>query len=132
MCKYLKISRSLIYYNSKENVIDSELEDKVIKIFKASRNNYGTRKIRKELLKLKHKVSRRRIGKIMKKYKLVSQYTVKQFIIHKTKCNEEAIANEVNRDFNRATIQDVIVSDLTQSRIWGFVTDYFVSIHSTR
>ncbi len=132
MCKYLKISRSLIYYNSKENVIDSELEDKVIKIFKASRNNYGTRKIRKELLKLKHKVSRRRIGKIMKKYKLVSQYTVKQFIIHKTKCNEEAIANEVTRDFNRATIQDVIVSDLTQSRIWGFVTDYFVSIHSTR
>lgn len=45
MCKCLNILRSLIYYNSKENVIDSELEDNVIKIFKASRNNYGTRKI---------------------------------------------------------------------------------------
>ena len=67
MCKCLKNSRSLIYYNKKENVIDGELENNVIEIFKASRNNYGTRKIKKELLKLKYKGSRRKIGKIMKR-----------------------------------------------------------------
>lgn len=67
----------------------------------------------------KYKVSRRRIGKIMKKYGLVSQYTVKQFKLHKTKCNEENIANQVNRAFNREVIQDVVVSDLTYVNVLG-------------
>jgi len=89
----------------KKTIIDSELEDNVIKIFKASRNNYGTRKIKKELAKLNYGVSRRRIGNIMKKYRLVSQYTVKQFKLHKTRCNEENVANVVNREFNREIIQ---------------------------
>lgn len=119
MCESLKISRSLIYYSKKEIVLDTELENKVIKIFKDSRNNYGTRKIKKELSKLKYEVSRRRIGKIMNKYGLVSQYTVKQFKVHKARCNEENVANEVNREFNREVIQDVVVSDLTYVNVLG-------------
>lgn len=119
MCALLKISRSLIYYNRKDKVIDSNLEDKIIRIFKASRNNYGTRKIKQELIKLGDKVSRRRIGRIMKKYGLVSQYTVKQFKVHKTKCNEEKIANEIKREFNGKELMEVVVSDLTYVNVLG-------------
>ncbi len=56
MCKFLKVPRSLVYYHinnrqkanktSKEEV---KLENAVIRIFRESRNNYGTRKIKKQL-----------------------------------------------------------------------------------
>lgn len=49
---------------SKEEV---ELENAVIRIFRESRNNYGTRKIKKQLEREEIRVSRRRIGQIMKK-----------------------------------------------------------------
>lgn len=45
MCKFLKISRSLIYYKKVNKRIDFLLEEKIIQILKASRNNYGSRKI---------------------------------------------------------------------------------------
>ena len=101
MCKLLNISRSLVYYKYKDKKCDSDLENDIITIFKDSRNNYGTRKIKKELDKKGLQVSRRRIGRIMKKYGLVSNYTVKQYKVHRTKCNEEKIENIVNREFDR-------------------------------
>lgn len=55
----------------------------------------------------------------MKKYGLVSQYTVKQFKVHKTKCNEELVANEVNREFNNRDEKEVVVSDLTYINVAG-------------
>lgn len=119
MCKVLKIPRSLVYYRQKETVIDSKLENSVISIFKCSRNNYGTRKIKHELNKQGKTVSRRRIGNIMKKYGLVSQYTVKQFKVHKAKSNEDKIANEVNREFNNREEKEVVVSDLTYVNVNG-------------
>jgi len=103
MCKVLKINRSLVYYTPTEKSCDSKLENEIISIFKKSRNNYGTRKIKKELDKKKYQVSRKRIGRIMKKYGLVSNYTVKQYKVHKTKHNEEKIDNIVNREFGQAT-----------------------------
>ena len=36
----------------------------------------------------------------MDKYGLVSNYTIKQFKVHKSACNEDKIANEVDRKFN--------------------------------
>ena len=44
---------------------------------------------------------------------LVSNYTVKQFKIHKATCNEDNIENKLNREFNRDKKLDVVVSDLT-------------------
>ena len=110
MCKLLKISRSLVYYKFKVKSYDSQLEDQIISIFKSSRNNYGTRKIKKELAKLSYQVSRRRIGVIMEKYELIFQYTIKQFKVYKSKCNEEKVAN---REFNSRDEMEVVVSDLT-------------------
>ena len=88
-------------------------------IFKDSRNNYDTRKIKKELAKQDLKISRRRIGRIMKQEGLVSSYTVAQFKVHKTTCNEARVANLVDRKFNDRKPLGVVVSDLTYVRVAG-------------
>lgn len=119
MCEVLKINRSLVYYTPKEKSCDSKLENEIIAIFKNSRNNYGTRKIKKELNKKGYQVSRRRIGCIMRKYGLVSNYTVKQYKVHKSKCNEEKTDNVVNREFDREEALEVVVSDLTYVNVKG-------------
>lgn len=51
MCRKLGVPRSLVYYKKKARKIDSELENAVIEIFRKSRNNYGSRKIKIELAK---------------------------------------------------------------------------------
>ena len=61
MCKVLKISRSLVYYKPKNKRADKEIENHIIRIFKESKNNYGSRKIKVELGKIGYQVSLRRI-----------------------------------------------------------------------
>ena len=65
-----------------------------------------------------------RSGKIMKKHGLVSVYTVAQFKPHKQKCNEEPIANQLNREFHSDRPSALVVSDLTYVRVnkkWNYV-----------
>ena len=74
MCKVLKIPRSTYYYElSKQTVDDSDdiISHKVVEIFNMNRQCFGTRRIKYELNKLGLKVSRRRIGRIMKSERLV-------------------------------------------------------------
>ena len=89
MCKVLKVSRSLIYYKYKARTNDYDIEEDILKIFKESRNNYGQRKIKKELEKSKLIASRRRISRVMKKHGLVRNYTKKQYKKHNNKVNNE-------------------------------------------
>ncbi|OLS03353.1 integrase core domain protein [Tissierella creatinophila DSM 6911] len=124
MCRVLEVNRSTYYYESKVKETTDEITPKVIDIFKASRNNYGTRKIKVELKKLDFIVSRRKIGRIMKQNGLVSNYTVAQHKPHVDKCNESKIANELNREFNPDNPYEVVVSDLTYVRVnkkWNYV-----------
>ena len=124
MCKVLKISRSTYYYEAKQKAEESELTAAIIDIFKASRNNYGTRKIKWELAKRDMIVSRRRIGRIMKQEGLVSIYTTAQFHPQKDTCNESKIANVVNREFDEQPYRNVVVSDLTYVRVgmnWNYI-----------
>ena len=124
MCRLLNIPRSLVYYRKKTRHIDSTLENEVIRIFKESRNNYGSKKIRIELKKIKIIASRRKISDIMKKYNLVSNYTVKQYKVHKTNCNNDIVNNVVNREFNYREHLEVVVSDLTYVRVkskWNYI-----------
>jgi len=131
MCKLLKISRSLVYYHlnkrSKTRTVseeDVEIENSIIRIFRESRNNYGTRKIRKELRKEGKKVSRRKISQIMIKYSLISNYTVLQYKVHKKGYNQEEVPNTVNREFEGRKILEVVVSDLTYVRVnnkWAYI-----------
>jgi putative transposase len=129
MCKFLKVSRSLVYYYlNKEKLATSnkeaEIENHIIDIFRKSRNNYGTRKIKKKLKNRGYLVSRRRISRIMKENGLVSNYTVAQYKVHSSKCNESDIPNIVNRDFDNRDKLEVAVSDLTYVRVgskWNYV-----------
>ena len=119
MCKVLNISRSTYYYEASLKTSNSKLENAVISIFKESRNNYGTRKIKIELAKIAYIVSRRKISKIMSKYGLVSNYTIKQFKVHKATCNNENVANIVNQEFDNRNHLEVVVSDLTYVNVRG-------------
>lgn len=47
MCRVLQVNRSTYYYESKKKPDESSLVSDITGIFKASRNNYGTRKIKK-------------------------------------------------------------------------------------
>ena len=119
MCRVLNIPRSLVYYKRKIRVYDTKLENEVISIFKESKNNYGTRKIKVELNKKGIIASRRKIREIMDKYRLISNYTVKQYKVHKAKCNEENVQNIVNREFNNREDLEIVVSDLTYVNVSG-------------
>ena len=124
MCKVLKISRSTYYYEAKQKADESGLTAAITDIFKTSRNNYGTRKIKWELAKRDMIVSRRRIGRIMKQEGLVSSYTTAQYHPQKDTCNESKTANVVNREFDEQPYRNVVVSDLTYVRVgmnWNYI-----------
>ncbi len=124
MCKFLEISRSTYYYESRNDKVDTELENSIITIFRDSKNNYGTRKIKHELSKKGFIVSRRKIARIMSKYCLVSNYTVASYKVNSSKVNEEKVENHLNREFNNKELNQVIVSDLTYVRVgnkWNYV-----------
>lgn len=82
MCRALQIPRSTYYYEARERAAEDNVTSEVIEIFHASRQNYGTRKIKVELKKRGLIVSRRRIGRIMQEQGLMSSYTVAQFKPH--------------------------------------------------
>jgi putative transposase len=87
------VPRRLIYYhlNKKDSYSSNEesiLTHYIKEIFRKSRNNYGTRKIKVKLDDLGYQVSRRRISRIMKENSLVLNYAVAQYKVHSSKCNE--------------------------------------------
>jgi len=59
MCDVLEIPKSTYYYQAKKrDTNDDEITDLIVQIFHDSRQIYGQRKIKKELHKLGHQVSR--------------------------------------------------------------------------
>lgn len=124
MCRVLQVSRSAYYYKARQKRDESALASDITDIFKASRNNYGTRKIKKELQKKGEQVSRRRIGRIMKQEGLVSNYTTAQFKPQKDKCKESKVENILDRQFDGQTYRNAVVSDLTYVRVgkhWNYI-----------
>ena len=109
MCKVLQVSRSTCYYEAKQKTDESELTAAIIDIFKSSRNNYGTHKVKQELTKRDMIVSRRRIGRIMKQEGLVSAYTTAQFHPQKDTCNESTTANHA------ASVSPLCLHSITSS-----------------
>lgn len=102
---------------------ETDLERKVLTIFNQNRRVYGTRKLKVELEKVGEFVSRRKIGKIMKKLGIVSKYTVAQYRVHKSTCNDEPVKNELNREFDNQPKLNVVISDLTYIRVgkkWNY------------
>lgn len=98
---------------------DKKLEDEIIRIFKESKNNYGARKIKVELEKIGYQASRKRIRKFMDLNGLVSNYTVKQYKVHKATCNNDKVDNVLNREFDRNGELDVVLCNLTYVNVAG-------------
>ena len=124
MCRVLQVNRSTYYYEAKQRPDEIGLSTEITEIFKTSRNNYGTRKIKKELMKTGKQVSRRRIGRIMKQEGLVSNYTTAQFKPQKDTCNESKTENVLDRQFQNREYRDVVISDLTYVRVgthWNYI-----------
>lgn len=68
----------------------------------------------------------------MKKYGLVSNYTIKQFKIHKSSCNNDKIENIVNRDFQNRSNLDIVASDLTYVNVgakWHYIC-LLINLHN--
>ena len=92
----LDLPKSTYYYcadvsgKRAQKAKDKEIAKEIAHIFKESRNNYGTRKIKGKLAEMLKsiRVSYRRIGRLMKDQELVSNYTIAQFKSHKSMCNE--------------------------------------------
>jgi len=125
------VTRSLVYYDPTPHRIDTELENAVIEEFNNNRKVFGTIKL-KRALKRRDKplhASRRRIGKIMKKYDLVSKYVQRR----KRKkagnwdadtVNNEAKPNLAERKWDERKPLEVIVSDLTYVKVngqWNYI-----------
>jgi transposase InsO family protein len=117
MCKVLKIARSTLYYEAHPHDVDTDLESALIEEFRRSKDNFGTRKLKIMLAKRKYCVSRRKIGKIMKKHGLVSKYIQRRKKKPTSPVNNDEIGNKVARDFDERKAYEVVVSDLTYVKI---------------
>jgi len=63
--------------------------------------------------------SRRKIGQIMSKHGLLSNYTVAQYKPVKNDSNEAVVQNVLQREFDQKEPYAVVVSDLTYVRVAG-------------
>lgn len=109
------------------------LTDLVIEIFKDSKGNYGSRRIKAELSHRGIRASRKRIRRIMVDNFLFSSYQEAYFKPHhkKTIVNNEPVTNIVDRQFSNRNYREVIISDLTYIKVLSrtayicFITDLF-------
>lgn len=97
MCKVLDISRQSYYYQPKETQSEADLEEKIEELFLENRKVYVTRKLKDQLEKRALTLSRRKIGRIMKRRNLKSIYTVAKCKAPKTSVNEASTPNLLER-----------------------------------
>ena len=116
MCKVFKVSRSCYYrWLNIEKQEDTKLNNLIKNIFETSNSTYGTRRIKQQLVKdYGLIVSRRRIGKIMKKLGLVCK-NKKRFRIKTTDTNHgfSIAPNRLNQDFYAFLPNQKYVGDIT-------------------
>ena len=100
------------------------MEEAVQITYDENRHVYGQRKLKHALLRKGWVVSRRKIGRIMKKRGLVSAYTRKKYRVHAAKVNEAPVPNLLDRQFNNRLPGACVVSDLTYVRVgarWAYI-----------
>ncbi|EIT84413.1 transposase, partial [Fictibacillus macauensis ZFHKF-1] len=124
--------RSTFYYETeiaiqkaKEKEREEEhLKEKILKIFHENRKAYGTRKLKKALLKMGHKVSRRRIARLMKELGIQSKYAQPSYKPMRSQPNEESVGNVLDQEFRVEEEMTVLVSDLTYVKVgqqWNYI-----------
>jgi len=116
MSKLLAVSRSCYYrWLSIEKQEDIELNDLIKKVFTHSRHTYGTRRIKKRLEQLYGLiVSRRRIGRIMKRESL-AVLSKRRYRAQTTNSNHAYMTspNRLRQDFYAYAPNEIYVGDIT-------------------
>jgi transposase InsO family protein len=117
-----------VYYKPTPHRVDTDAENAVIEEFNKNWRVYGTIKLKKALARREKPliVSRRKIGRIMDKYGLVSKYIKRRKKRRSNSVNEEAVPNILDRRFEVMDREplEVIVSDLTYVKVgnaWHYV-----------
>jgi transposase InsO family protein len=118
MCRVLQVSRSGYYESLKRPPSDHSIEDDKLRpqieaAFETGRKNYGTRRIKDELKKQETRVSRRRIGRLMREEGIRVQ-TKRKFKVTTDSNHDKPIApNLLEREFTVNAPDTVYVGDIT-------------------
>jgi len=116
MCKVFKVSRSCYYrWLRVEKQEDIQLNALVLEIFEESKKTYGTRRLKKQLLRQYGVIiSRRRVGNIMRKIGLKC-INKRRFRVRTTDSNHNFMIapNLLNQDFHASYPNQKYVGDIT-------------------
>jgi transposase InsO family protein len=116
MCRLFNVSRSCYYrWLSIDKQEDCQLNELIKSVFIDSRKTYGTRRIKKRLEQLYGLImSRRRIGRIMKKLSLKC-LNRRRFRVQTTNSNHSYMIspNLLKQDFYASCSDEVYVGDIT-------------------
>jgi putative transposase len=117
MCSVLAVSRSSFYkyFSYKESNRSKEnkmLKEKILEIYRESKNRYGAPKIQKVLKDSGIKISLKRTQKLMKSLGIRS-IIIKKFRPTSSKSKVESRENVLKRDFSTNTINEKWVTDRT-------------------
>ncbi len=118
MCRFMSVSRSAYYtwLERPQTAIekdDVELIDVIKTLFKKSRKNYGTRRLKKALISRDRQVSRRRIGRLMGAAGLACKTKRKFKATTNSKHNLPIAPNHLDRQFTVTQPNQTYVGDIT-------------------
>ena len=118
MCQFLNVSRSCFYDWLKRPKTEREKEnealiDQLKMLFEEGRGNYGTRRLKRKLANLGLTISRRRIGRLMKRAGLVCKTKRKFKVTTDSKHNKPISPNLLERQFSVEKPDQTFVGDIT-------------------
>ena len=118
MCKVMEVTRSAFYDwlnrpESARNREDRQLSEKVKKIHEKSRETYGARRIRQELVEDGEPISRTRVGRLMKQQGLESKSKRKFKATTNSNHGRPVAPNLLDREFLVDQPDTVYAGDIT-------------------
>ena len=118
MCDVMGVSRGRYYAWLKQPFTAREVENQQLKkdikeLFEQSRNTYGTRRLKRKLLEKGLKVSRRRIGRLLKRLGLSCKTKRKFKVTTDSKHNMPVAPNLLARKFTVDKPDQYYVGDIT-------------------
>lgn len=92
---------------------DRQLQQEIARIHQASKATYGTPRIKAELERQGQRVSRRRIGRLMKKADLKTRCKRKFRVTTQSKAGQKVFENVLDRDFTASKTNQKWACDIT-------------------
>ena len=118
MCQVMKVSRSQYDAWLKRPKTAREVENETImeiirELFEQARGTYGTRRLKRKLADQGWRVSRRRIGRLLKKMGLSCKTKRKFKVTTDPKHDQPIVPNWLNRQFKVEKPDQYYVGDIT-------------------